>query len=202
MNMDESSIGAVILAAGVSQRMGSPKQLLPFNGNSLLRHAVLTALGSSCQPVVVVLGALAEKLQSEVSDLPVTIIENRVWAEGMGSSIRTGIAALEGISEHLAGALLMLCDQPYVTSQTLDQLISVYEESTPLAVASEYAGSLGAPALFSRELFSELGALKNAEGAKQILKRHEQDVLRLSVPEAVWDVDTPADYERLIQTAA
>lgn len=200
--MDESSIGAVILAAGVSQRMGSPKQLLPFNGNSLLRHAVLTALGSRCQPVVVVLGALAEKLQSEVSDLPVTIIENRVWAEGMGSSIRTGIAALEGISEHLAGALLMLCDQPYVTSQTLDQLISVYEESKPLAVASEYAGSLGAPALFSHELFAELAALKNAEGAKQILKRHEQDVLRLSVPEAVWDVDTPADYERLIQTVA
>lgn len=197
--MSKSSIGAIILAAGVSQRMGSPKQLLPFNGNNLLRHAIQTALGSRCRPVVVVLGAHWEKLQREISDLPVTSIENRLWAEGMGSSIRTGIAALEGVSEHLAGAVLMLCDQPQVTSQTLDRLISTYEESTSLAVASEYAGSLGAPALFSRKLFVELSALKSAEGAKQILKQYEQDVLRLPVPEAIWDVDTPADYERLIQ---
>lgn len=197
--MSEVSIGAIILAAGVSQRMGSPKQMLTFNGNSLLRHAVQTALGSRCRPVVVVLGAHAETLQREISDLPVTSIENHLWAEGMGASIRTGIAALEGVSEHLTGTVLMLCDQPFVTSQTLDQLISVYEASPSLAVASEYAGSLGAPALFSQELFAELSALKGPEGAKQILKRHEPDVIRLSVPEAVWDVDTPADYERLIQ---
>lgn len=197
--MSEVSIGAIILAAGVSQRMGSPKQLLTFNGNSLLRHAVQTALGSRCRPVVVVLGAHAETLHREISDLPVTSIENRLWAEGMGASIRTGIAALEGVSEHLAGTVLMLCDQPFVTSQTLDQLISAYEASPSLAVAAEYAGSLGAPALFSQELFAELSALKGAEGAKQILKRHEPDVIRLSVPEAIWDVDTPADYERLVQ---
>lgn len=197
--MSEVSIGAIILAAGVSQRMGSPKQMLTFKGNSLLRHAVQTSLGSRCRPVVVVLGAHAETLQREISDLPVTSIENHLWAEGMGASIRTGIAALEGVSEHLTGTVLMLCDQPFVTSQTLDQLISVYEASPSLAVASEYAGSLGAPALFSQELFAELSALKGPEGAKQILKRHEPDVVRLSVPEAVWDVDTPADYERLIQ---
>ncbi|MBS1787463.1 MAG: nucleotidyltransferase family protein [Acidobacteria bacterium] len=194
-----ASIGAIVLAAGVSQRMGSPKQLLSFKGNSLLRHAVQTALGSRCRPVVVVLGAHADKLESEISDLPVTSIENRLWAEGMGSSIRTGIAGLEGVCEQAAGALVTLCDQPYVSSQTLDQLISVFEESRPLAVASEYAGSLGAPALFGRELFAELAALRSTEGAKQILKRHQHDVLHLSVPEARWDVDTPADYERLMQ---
>lgn len=199
--MSISSIGAVILAAGVSQRMGSPKQLLTFHGSSLLRHAVQTALASRCHPVVVVLGAHSARLRDEISDLPLTIVENPLWAEGMGSSIRTGIAALEEISEGAEGTVLMLCDQPFVSSQTLDSLIFVYEESQSLAVASEYAGSLGAPALFSRELFAELASLNSAEGAKQILKRHEQNVIRLPVPEAVWDVDTPADYERLIQVA-
>lgn len=200
--MNQASIGAVILAAGVSQRMGSPKQLLTFNGNSLLRRAVQTALASQCQPVIVVLGANAERLQTEINDLPVTVVENSLWAEGMGSSIRTGVAALQGCSEHVAGAVLMLCDQPFVTAQTIDRLISAFEQSQPIAVASEYAGSRGAPALFSRELFAELSALNSAEGAKQVLKRHREEVLGMAVPEASWDVDTPADYERLIQATA
>ena len=198
--MNQASIGAVILAAGTSQRMGSPKQLLTFNGNSLLRRAVQTALATQCQPVIVVLGAHAERLQTEISDLPVTVVENCLWAEGMGSSIRTGIAALRECSKQAAGVVLMLCDQPFVTAQTIDRLISVYEQSQPIAVASEYGGSLGAPALFSRELFAELSALNSAEGARQILKRHREEVLGLAVPEAIWDVDTPADYERLVQT--
>ncbi|MGE0883944.1 MAG: NTP transferase domain-containing protein [Blastocatellales bacterium] len=197
--MNEASVAAIILAAGKSQRMGSPKQLLMFNGNSLLRHAVQTALASICDPVVVVLGAHIERLREEISDLPVKVVENHLWAEGLGASIRTGIAAIAAGSEQVAGAVMMLCDQPFVTSHTLDCLVSVYKESQPLAVASEYAGSLGVPALFGHKLFAELMALKSAEGAKHILKRNEQNISYLPVPEAIWDMDTPADYERLIQ---
>ncbi len=84
----------MILAAGASTRLGQPKQLLPFRGRSLLRHAAETALASVCRPVVVVLGAFAERLRHELNGLPVQVAMNLQWKEGMSSSIRAGLKAL------------------------------------------------------------------------------------------------------------
>ncbi len=195
--MTIASVGLILLAAGESRRMGSPKQLLPFRGRSLLRHAAETALASRCRPVIVVLGAHGDRLREEIGDLPLTAVENPCWVEGMGSSIRTGVAALEAISENVEAAVLMLCDQPLISPQILNDLIATYNKAKPLAVASEYGGTLGVPALFSRTLFPELKSLESATGAKQVLKRHLKDVFSLAVPAGALDVDTPEAYAAL-----
>src|SRR6266436_9799703 len=109
------SIGLIVLAAGASTRMGTPKQLLLHEGRTFLRRAGETALASACHPVVVVLGAHADQLQVELERLPVLIVENRRWEEGMSSSIRVGLETLVAEDEGLDGAVIMLCDQPFVT---------------------------------------------------------------------------------------
>jgi molybdenum cofactor cytidylyltransferase len=194
------AVGVVVLAAGASRRMGEPKQLLRCGGESLLRRAVQAALGSRCRPVVVVLGAYAEALGGEAAGAQVAF--NEEWAEGMSSSIRCGLRALDAAtSEQVDAAILMLCDQPFVTSEVIKRLVAAYEEKRTTLVASRYesGGELttGVPALFSRELFAELMGLRGAEGAKRVIMRHASEATVVSVPEASFDVDTPEDYRSL-----
>lgn len=198
-----TSIGVIVLAAGASTRMmGSPKQLLPFRGRNLLRHAAETALASRGGPVIVVLGAQCERLRAEIDDLPLLVVENELWAEGMGASIRAGITALKEKCPEISGALLMLCDQPFVTPESLNEMLAAYESGGAAAVASEYDGAPGVPALFDRSLFPELLALQGPAGAKRVLQRHRGELLCLPLPAGALDVDTPADYERLQSACA
>lgn len=191
------TVGVIVLAAGASTRMGKPKQLLPYNGSSLLRHAVETALASECRPVVVVLGSAAERLQQEVSDLPVQVVENLHWAEGMSSSIRTGVVALNATSNTVSATILLLCDQPFVSIQVINQLIETYQFTGKPIVASRYAGILGVPALFSCAFFAELVSLRGSEGAKQVITNHPHEVYGIPFPNGAIDIDTPKDYEQL-----
>jgi len=192
-----SSTGLVILAAGASTRMGRPKQLLLYQERSFLCHVVETAVASICQPIVVVLGAHAEQLKHEVSQLPVQVVENARWAEGMSSSIRAGILSLCAVPEKIEAAVLMLCDQPFVSPQIINQLVEAYHFTGKPIVASAYAETLGVPALFSSTLFSELMTLTEAEGAKKIIMKYTHEVLSVPFPEGVIDIDTPKDYEQL-----
>ncbi len=189
----------IILAAGVSARMGRPKQLLTYGSRTLLRHAAETALASVCRPVLVVLGAYADQLHSEIDDLPVQQVVNERWAEGMGSSIRAGLEALKHYDR--AGAakavVLMLCDQPFVTAAVINDLVMAYRSSGKGIIASEYGGTMGVPALFGREYFAELAALSGATGAKQIIAAHASEVVRVPFPKGITDVDTPEDYLQL-----
>lgn len=192
----EPAVGVVILAAGASTRMGTPKQLLPYRGRSLLRHAAETALTSVCHPIIVVLGANAERLRQEVKDLPVQVVENLRWVEGMSSSIRAGVAALDAEPDKTSAVVLALCDQPFVSAQVINHLVEAYHFTGKPVVASEYSGTLGVPALFSRTLFSEIKALRGGEGAKQVITKYAHDVLGVPFPEGAIDVDTPKDYEQ------
>ena len=192
-----------MLAAGASVRMGEPKQLLRFEGETLLRRAVNAAIGSECPPVIVVLGAEAERLSQEVVGLETQIIINQEWQEGMSSSIRCGISALEAItSEKAQAAILMLCDQPFVTSIVINRLIEEYHHTNAAIVASEYGtgkdNTRGVPALFSRLLFPDLMQLHGEEGAKRIIMRHASQVSAVIVPEAALDIDSPCDYRKLL----
>jgi molybdenum cofactor cytidylyltransferase len=158
--------------------------LLRFRGRSLLRHAAETALAASCRPVVVVLGAGNELLRPELAGLPLQIVFNPHWTEGVASSIRAGIEAVT------AGAVLFtLCDQPLVAAEMLNQIVRRHRRERAPVVASEYEGTLGVPALFSREFFPELAALKGDAGAKKILLRYADQVVRVPMPEAAFDVD-------------
>lgn len=191
------NVAAIILAAGGSSRLGRPKQLLPYKGSTLLRHAVETALASRCRPVVVVLGANAPESRAAIEDLPATLVLNENWQAGMGSSIATGIAALAGEARGAADAVLvMLCDQPNLTSAHLDRLTDSFLAGAEI-VASEYAGTLGVPALFSRPYFFELAALDPTQGAKPLLVKHASSVVAVPFPAGEIDIDTPEDYERL-----
>jgi molybdenum cofactor cytidylyltransferase len=203
--MSAGTVGVIVLAAGASERMGEPKQLLRFGGETLLRRAVRAALDSRCRPAVVVLGARAEELRGEVDGAQAVV--NAGWAEGMASSIRCGLLALEASAPAPAdGAVLTLCDQPFVTSEVINRLLEAYRAGRPPLVASEYVAggesARGAPALFSRALFPELIALRGGEGARQVIRRHAPAAAFVPVPEAAFDVDTPGDYLGLTRRAA
>ena len=196
--MPDKSIGIIILAAGSSSRMnGQPKQLLEFEGKTLLRRAAETALSSNLRPIVVVLGANAEKLLPDIKDLPVLPAINENWASGMGSSIKTGLSVLLAESADIVAAILMLCDQPFVTAETLNRLIETFQKTKKPIAACEYADTTGVPALFAREMFAELSDLQGDTGAKTIIKKHAADVAHTPAPEAAFDVDTQADFQKL-----
>ena len=190
-------VGAVILAAGASTRMGAPKQLLEIDGKPLLVRAVEAALASPVWPVVVVLGAHAERIRPVLARHPVLVSENAAWAEGMAASLRAGLATLQQFSRHLDAALLALCDQPAFSADTIAQLLAAQQRSGRSIVAARYGGRNGAPALFAREHFGVLGALTGEEGARALLNDDPTRVEALDLPALALDLDTAADVAAL-----
>jgi molybdenum cofactor cytidylyltransferase len=184
-------IAVVLLAAGGSSRLGSPKQLLVHQGKTLLRRAAEEACGSSCKEVVVVIGREPEKMRAELEGLTVRIVENPQWAEGMGTSISAGFTGLEADA-----AIIMLCDQPRVTLRDLDVLAAAYRVKKRSVVTATYAGVRGPPVLFAREHFDALRALEGDHGARRVIAA-ARDVEEIPMPYAAVDVDTEEDYRRL-----
>ena len=193
----DHGVAVVVLAAGGSTRMGQPKQLLTFGGTTLLRRAAMTALESSCRPVCVVVGDQAEDLEHEVADLPVVVARNPAWDTGMASSIRAGVEAVLEANPRADAVVLMLCDQPLVTPELIDALAHEWRTTGRSLVASDYGGEHGVPALFARAWFGDLVRLTGDVGARTILRAHPTDVGLVPFPEAVFDVDSPADHQRL-----
>lgn len=179
--------------------MGKPKQLLTCNGQSFLHNAAETALASVCRPILVVLGAYADQVHRELDDLPVKQVVHERWAEGMGSSIRSGLNALEECDNERApdALVLMLCDQPFATAAVVNDLVRTHAGSGKGIIASEYGGTMGVPALFRREYFTELATLSGPAGAKQIIAAHPSDVVCVPFPKGSIDIDTLEDYRRL-----
>lgn len=196
-----SSLGLVLLAAGGSTRLGSPKQLLMYQGRSLLRRAAETALASVCRPVVIVLGAQAARMEEELDGLAVTTVENVDWQQGMGGSLCIGLECLMAQEEALEGVVICLCDQPLLSSDIINGLVEAHRRTGSPIVASEYGDTLGVPALFARPLFPELLALRPSEGAKRLLQRRPAQTVAVPFPGGNLDIDTPADYDRLENNA-
>jgi molybdenum cofactor cytidylyltransferase len=222
---DSAPVAAIVLAAGASTRLGAgrSKQLLRYQGRTLLRHSVEQALASSCRPVIVVLGAEVERCQRELAGLDVQVALNPSWAEGMGSSIRAGMTALAAAAPGARAVVITLCDQPLVTGAFIDRLAERYLAEAgdsgmgAPTVAAEYDGQPGVPALFPRSRFAELSRLDGAAGARRLLRVTSPSatasaavsgaaprpassrVVTLPCPEAAVDVDTITDYEALSQ---
>jgi molybdenum cofactor cytidylyltransferase len=190
-------VAVVILAAGASQRMGRPKQLLPFGGRALLRRAADAAIASGCGPVVVTVGAHELLVIRELQSLPVVAARNPNWAEGISSSLQVAIETLEQLAVNVDGVVITLADQPLVAAEDIVRLVDVHEQTGKDMVASQYAGTCGVPMFVGRRLFPELMALNGDQGAKRLIARHTEDVATMPLANAAIDIDTPSDYERL-----
>lgn len=193
----KSDIGVVILAAGNSSRMGSPKQVLRIKGESLLQRAARAAIRSQASPVVVVLGAYRRQIIRDLDDLPVEIVINPDWKKGMGSSIRSGLSHLLEKAPDLKACIIMAADQPFLTRFLLNNLIQQFRYSNKQIIASEYNNTFGIPVLFERSMFDELIALPDKEGAKRIIIDNRTKMSSLPFPMGSFDIDTKEDFEKL-----
>ncbi|HEX8368168.1 MAG TPA: nucleotidyltransferase family protein [Pyrinomonadaceae bacterium] len=195
-----SKIGLILPAAGASNRLGNfPKQLLEFRGKTLIRQAAENAAASECGKICVVLGANAENIKREIDDLPIEIVFNENWVNGMSSSLKCGLEKLLAIEPNLSAAVVMLGDQPLIDATIINRLIEAFLETQAPIVAGKYAETVGVPAIFARSMFDELMNLADDGGAKQIIKKHFASAKKISVPEAAFDVDTQQDYDNLLK---
>jgi len=197
MPASRAEVYAVILAAGASHRLGRPKQLLPWQGKTLLEHASATLQSVFADRVMVVLGADAELIAASVELGDATTVINHDWQQGMSASIRLGLTALPPSA---AAALLVLCDQPLITSSHYQNLLQSWQANPEQIIASQYHGDLGVPALFPRAFFSALQNLTGDRGAKPLLREHAQQVQAIGLDQAELDIDTDEDFRRLLET--
>jgi CTP:molybdopterin cytidylyltransferase MocA len=203
-----AKVGAVVLAAGDSSRLGRPKQLVRYQGIPLVARAARAALNAGGYPVIVVLGANVELVGAALSGLSVVPVVNPEWNRGMGTSVATGVRAMVDRAPFADGVLITLADQPLVGQAVLGQLLDAWADwrsgdsscHTTIA-AAEYAGTLGVPAVFGRAHFEALCSLSPAAGAAHLLRRSDPSVCRVAMPEAAVDIDTPNDLKRLRDAA-
>ncbi len=190
--------GILILAAGESKRMGTPKQQLQYQGRTLLQHAVHEALDVGAGATVVVLGAEAAMLGRQLEGTRVDRVLNTAYKEGIASSIVSGVRHVSLHHQQVQYLLVMLCDQPYVDAGHLRKLIRRQQATGALVAASYYAGKKGVPAVFHKSVFPELLALKGDIGARQVIEALGEAVTAVPFPGGAVDIDTREAYHDLI----
>ena len=187
------SVAAIILAAGASRRLGQPKQLLMFQGETLLDRTIRLADEAGAEPIAVVLGASYNSILSSIQLRQALPVMNERWEEGLASSIRSGLSAITAYGQ-AAGALFLTCDQPMITAEHLRVLIACFNDSgAPVIVASQYAGTTGIPSVFPREVFSHLAALQGDKGAHQLLAGAPCPVNAVPLAQGEIDIDSASD---------
>jgi molybdenum cofactor cytidylyltransferase len=194
-------VSAVVLAAGASTRMGRAKQLLPLGETTVLTRTLENVCAAGLEDIVLVLGASAEEIrrqlhQSLLQGLRVVI--NQAYAQGMASSLREGLSAVDQESD---AALIVLGDQPFLQPQTLHRIIDRYRGSRAQIVVPTYQGERGNPVLLHRSVFSEAMVLEGDVGCRAIFANHLEGISKVEVEDmgVLLDLDDPADYERLKQ---
>lgn len=187
---DASHLQVVVLAAGASTRFGSAKQLVRVNGRPLLHTVVSRAVELAGHSVTVVLGANSGDLAPLLRHTPASITVNRDWSEGMASSIRVGVSQAPSSAD---GVMLLLADQAAVSTEDLRRLAGAWRRNPSSIAAAQYAGGVGVPAIFPRWCFRELNELRGDRGAQLLLQRHTDRLVRLPMPSAELDIDTPED---------
>ncbi len=177
--------------------MGTLKQLLPFGNGTLLGHAIDVAGEAGFAPIIVVVGADAEAVQSSIASKPVEIVQNPAWKIGMGSSIHAGVRRFQELGLDSAAIAILVGDQPLVTPAHLKDMRKLLNASGASVVAAEYGGTLGVPALFRRNLISRLLSIPAPAGAKSVLTDPSLKIASFPLPEAAVDVDTPQEFASL-----
>lgn len=195
---NNSRIGAVILAAGMSSRMGEPKPLLRLGEHTLLQQVLENVRGSLVDEIVLVLGHEAERIIESLGSQDLKVVINEAYRQGMGTSLRSGLAAL---SDGVDAALIVLADQPFVRSATIDLLINKYRECVAQIAIPVYKGFRGNPVLLDRSVFPEVMALSGDIGCRAVFGNHLAGIVKVSVDDMgiLLDLDSKDDFERLKQ---
>jgi CTP:molybdopterin cytidylyltransferase MocA len=180
---------ALLLAAGGSRRLGTPKQLLEIDAEPLVRRAARALLATEPGGLYVVVGAHAEEVFRAVAEVTAERIDCHNWEEGLSASLRAGVAALP---DDIDGVLVALCDQPAMDAAHLQRLIETFRLHPSDAVASAYSGVLGVPAVLPRAWFEELSELRGDLGARELLRSASQMVHAVDAPALAFDVDNEA----------
>ncbi|GFD83514.1 nucleotidyltransferase family protein [Tenacibaculum sp. SSH1-16] len=187
----------LILAAGSASRMGKIKQLLPYKNTTLLEWTIEQAQKSVIKNVFCVLGANKDAIEKKLTTNAIITIYNPKHQDGLSTSIIKGI---EFLQEHnFDNALIMLADQPHVTSEYLNSLIKVSKRNPSKIITSNYQGSVGVPAIFPKEYFNKLLNLKGDKGAKNFLLQHDDNIFKVNSSLNLLDIDTPEDYQYLLK---
>jgi molybdenum cofactor cytidylyltransferase len=189
-------VAGIVLAAGGASRMGATKQTLPWRGEALVRHVARLALSAGLSPVVVVTGSAAEQVQSSVEDLPVRCAHNPDWKSGQSASVIAGINALPPES---AAAVFLLADQPMIPLRLVRSLMEMHARTLAPITAPLVDGQRANPVLFDGQTFPSLLALRGDVGGRAIFSRYRVQWLPWHDDGPLFDVDAPADYDRLLE---
>jgi molybdenum cofactor cytidylyltransferase len=188
-------LAAVVLAAGLSRRMGQAKLLLTIEGRAVVRMAVDNVLAAGIERIVVVSGTEQEAIADALGGLPVRFAINPTPEAGQGSSIAVGVAALP---ESADAALIVLGDQPFVSPEVIPSVVAAFTRTGQPIVAPRYRDGRGNPVLFARAVFPELLGLAGDRGARAVTERDPSRVAVVDFETSMpADIDTPEDYERL-----
>lgn len=188
-------IAGVLLAAGMSSRMGQNKLFLSLEGRTVLERAVATAIEAGLDPLVVVVGHEADRVRAALAGSPVVLVFNPDHARGQNTSIAAGAAALP---PDVDAAVVMLADMPRVDAAMIRGLVAAFRERRPPLVASRYGDVVAPPILYGAPLFAELRGLAGERCGKAIVRRHGEEAIELDWPvDRLTDLDTPEDLERL-----
>jgi len=191
-------IWAIILAAGESKRMGRPKMLLPWKDATILESVVHTALASSVDRVLVVLGAEQEQISRLLTPFPVETVYNPDFRRGMLSSVQVGFAALP---EGVEAAVMLLGDQPFVSVGVIDRLCAAHAGSPGCILLPVYEGKRGHPVLIPSAFRDEIPLLSDAVGLRELIHRHGDKIVEIEVEEedVLLDIDDPEAYRAAIK---
>ena len=191
-------VAGIVLAAGGSSRLGKPKQLVEWQGIPLVRHVCLTAISAGLSPVLVVTGAISDQVRAALEGMPVIFTHNPDWESGQASSVRAGVHALPA---DCGSALFLLSDQPQVPVDLLKALIEAHASTLYPLVAPRVQGQRANPVLFDTAVFPELLRLRGDSGGRSLFSDPERFPVKWvdwDDPDLLLDVDTPADYQRLL----
>lgn len=191
------NIGVVVLAAGSSSRLGRPKQLVEFQNKTLLQRILDIVTPFNFNPTLLVLGAHAGQIKDSTNLDNVTVVYNENWTEGIGSSIRLGVQESIKLNRSLDSILFLLSDQPYVSTELIQELINKHKNRNQQITACNYKENIGVPAIFGKTFFQQLMDLTGDTGAKKIILQNIQDIEKVSFKKGYFDIDTAEDYERL-----
>lgn len=199
MGKNDRRVGAIVLAAGRSARMGEPKQLLRVGEYTVLQRTLENVRGARVEEIVLVLGYSAEEIRRGLSATVLDglrIVLNRQHEEGVASSLREGLSA---VSSQMDAALIVLADQPFVRSGTINRIIERYRSSDAEIVIPFHDGRRGNPVLLDRSVFHEVMVLQGDTGFRTIFGSHADRIEKVDVddPGVLLDIDERADYERL-----